>query len=162
PRQPPLVVDFERRSVALAGAGDRFRRQMVDLLELISARLADADRLAAEPRLEMAGRLPLRDLGAGEPGARGHTIRHRVGDELRPALAPQIVGDLGAVGIRDQPAHLVRPLGDRAVDFAGAIDRVRRAALDPAAMDVTRLDETDADVAGDAADRLAPADPAGD
>ena len=69
---------------------------------------------------------------------------------------------LGAVRVGDQPAHLVRPLGDRAVDFAGAIDRVRRAALDPAAMHVARLDETDADVAGDAAHRLAPADDTGD
>ena len=56
----------------------------------------------------------------------------------------------------------MRPLGDRAVDFAGAIDRVRRAPLDPTAMHVTRLDETDADVAGDAAHRLAPADHTGD
>jgi aspartyl/asparaginyl-tRNA synthetase len=35
---------------------------MVDLLEPVAARLADADRLAAEPRLEMADRLVLRDL----------------------------------------------------------------------------------------------------
>src|SRR5437868_4259463 len=54
PRQPPLVVDLERRGVALAGAGDRLGRQMIDLFELIAARLTDADRLAAEPRLEMA------------------------------------------------------------------------------------------------------------
>jgi hypothetical protein len=30
---------------------------MVDLFEPVAARLADADRLAAEPRLEMADRL---------------------------------------------------------------------------------------------------------
>jgi hypothetical protein len=52
----------------------------------------------------------------------------------------------------------MRAVGDRAVDFAGAIDRVRSTALDPAAMDMTRLDKADADVAGDAAHRLAPAD----
>src|SRR3984893_18805961 len=108
---------------------------MVDLFEPIAARLADADRLAAEPRLEMTDRLVLCDLGAGKPGAGRDPVRHRIGDELRPPLAPQIVGDLGAVRIGDQPAHLVRPLGDRAVDFASAINRVRRAPLDPAAMD---------------------------
>src|SRR6202008_953113 len=70
--------------------------------------------------------------------------------------------DLGAVGVADQPAHLVRALGDRAVYFASAIDRVRGTALDTAAMDMARLDEADADVAGDAAHRLAPADDAGD
>jgi hypothetical protein len=102
---------------------------MVDFFQLVAARLADPDRLAAEPRLEMADRLVLRDLRAGKPGASRHPIRHRIGDELRPALAPQIVGDLGAVGIGDQPAHFVRAVGDRAVDFAGAVDRVRRAAL---------------------------------
>jgi hypothetical protein len=52
----------------------------------------------------------------------------------------------------------MRAIGDRAVDFASAVDRVRGTALDPAAMDMTRLDEADAGVAGDAAHRLAPAD----
>src|SRR5271170_7521865 len=130
---------------------------MVDLFEPVAARHADADRLAAEPRLEMADRLVLRDLRAGKPGAGRDAVRHCVGDELRPAFAPQIVGDLGAVGMGDEPAHLVRPLGDRAVDFAGAVDRVRRAALDPTAMDMARLNEANADIAGDAAHRLAPA-----
>jgi aspartyl/asparaginyl-tRNA synthetase len=35
---------------------------MVDLFELVAARLADADRLAAEPRLEMADHFVLREL----------------------------------------------------------------------------------------------------
>ena len=55
---------------------------MVDLFELVASRLADADRLAAEPRLEMADRPVLRDLRAGEPGAGRDPVRHRVGDEL--------------------------------------------------------------------------------
>ena len=80
------------------------------------------------------------------------------GDELGPAFAPQIVGDLGAVGIGDEPTDLMGALGDRAVHFPGAVDGVRRAALDPATMDMAGLDEADADVAGDAAHRLAPAD----
>src|SRR6516165_9405115 len=52
----------------------------------------------------------------------------------------------------------MRAVGDRAVDLAGAVDRMRSAALDPAAMNMARLDQADADVAGDAAHRLAPAD----
>src|SRR6266481_4449451 len=77
-------------------------------------------------------------------------------------LAPEIVGDLGAVGVRDQPAHLVRLLGDVPVHLAGAVDGMRGTALDLAAMDIGGLDQTDADVAGDAAHRLAPADDTGD
>src|SRR5438552_4419989 len=98
------------------------------------------------------------------PGSpvQAETLRHRIGDQLRPAFAPEIVGDLGAVGIGDEPAHLVRPLGDVAVNLAGAINRVRRTALDPAAMDMAGLDETDADVSGDGAHRLAPAGDSGD
>ena len=42
---------------------------MVDLFELVAAGLTDADSLAAEPCLEMADRLVLRDLRAGKPGA---------------------------------------------------------------------------------------------
>ncbi len=135
---------------------------MVDLLELVAERLADADRLAAEPRLEPADPLVLRHRRAGQAGAGGNPVRHRVGHQLRPALAPQIVGRLGAVGERDEPQHLLRPLGDAAMHLAGAVDRVRRAALQPAAMDMAGLDQPDADVAGDAAQHLAPADHLGD
>jgi hypothetical protein len=49
PRQPPLIVSLERFEIALSGAGDRLRREMVDLFELVAAGLTDADRLAAEP-----------------------------------------------------------------------------------------------------------------
>ena len=45
-----------------------------------------------------------------KPGAGGEPVLHRVGDELRPALAPQIVGHLGAVGVGDQPADLLGAL----------------------------------------------------
>jgi hypothetical protein len=62
PRQPPLVAGLECGGVALAGAGDRLRRQMIDLFEPAAARLADAAGLAAELRLEMADRLVLRNL----------------------------------------------------------------------------------------------------
>jgi hypothetical protein len=45
--QPALVIALERRKIAFAGAGDRLRRQMVDLLELLAACLPNADRLSA-------------------------------------------------------------------------------------------------------------------
>jgi hypothetical protein len=56
----------------------------------------------------------------------------------------------------------VRPFGNRAVHFAGTIDRVRGTALDAAAMDMARLDQADADMAGDTSHRLAPADDTSD
>src|SRR6516162_6599608 len=108
---------------------------MIDFFELVTARLTDANGLAAEPRLEVPDRLVLRDLRAGETGAGRNPVRHRVGDQFRPALTPQIVGDLGAVGIGYEPADFMRPLGDRAVHFAGAVDGVRGTALHPPSMD---------------------------
>src|ERR1700733_3943982 len=64
--------------------------------------------------------------------------------------------------MRDQPAYLIRAIGGPAMHFAGAIDRVRRTTFEPAAMNIARLDQADADIAGDAAQHLAPADNPGD
>ena len=47
--QPLGVGDLDRRGITLAGLGYGLRRQMQDLLELIAQRLADADRLGAQP-----------------------------------------------------------------------------------------------------------------
>ena len=80
--EPMGVVLRERPRIALAGAGDRLRRQMTDLLKLIAECLADTDRFAAEPRLEMADRRALRKLRPGEPGTSRNAVGHRVGDEL--------------------------------------------------------------------------------
>ena len=76
------VVLRQSLGIAFARAGDRLRWQMADLLKLIAECLADTDRFAAEPRLEMADCLVLRDLCAGEPGADRDPVRHRIGDEL--------------------------------------------------------------------------------
>ena len=46
-RQPALILGLECFEITLAGAGNRFPRQMIDLFELVAARLADADRPAA-------------------------------------------------------------------------------------------------------------------
>ena len=57
---------------------------------------------------------------------------------------------------------LLGAAGDAAVHLAGAEHGVRLAALAGAAMDVARRRQVDEDGAGDAAERLAPADHAGD
>src|SRR5205085_1723687 len=162
-RADMLLVARQRVAVAFAGAGDDVRRQMADLFELVAERLADADRLAAEACLETADPLVLRHRRARQPGASRDAVRHRVRDELRPALAPEVVGHLRAVGMRDEAVDLLRPFGDAAMHFAGAIDGVAAVdAADAAAMHMAGLDEADADIAGDAAQHLAPPDDLGD
>src|SRR5215472_18134966 len=156
------VIGFGRRLVALARPRDRLWRKMQDVLELIAVRLPDPDRLAADPGGEAADRLVLQHLAAGKAGAGREPVLHRVGDQLGPALAPEIVGDQRAVGKTDQPADFLGALGDAAVHLAGPEHGVRRAALPGAAVDVAGLGQVHADAAGDAAERLAPADDAGD
>src|SRR5712672_2349921 len=160
--QALLVADAHRRLVALARARNRLRRLMQNLLQLIAVRLPDADRFAPEPSGEAADRLALQHLSAGEARAGGESSAHRVGDQFRPALAPQIAGYLGAVGVADQAADFLRPLRDPAVHFAAPKYGVRRSALAGAAVDVARLRQVDRDAAGNAPQRLAPADDAGD
>src|SRR5262245_27732359 len=121
------------------------------LFQLIAVRLSDADRLAAEPRGEPAQRLALQDFTARQAGAGGEPVAHDIGDQLRPALAPEILRHLGAVGIADQAADLLRPRRDAAVHLAGAKHRVRRPALAGAAMDVAGIWQVHRDAAGDAA-----------
>ncbi len=103
----------------------------------------------------------LQHLGAGQPRAGGKPVAHDVGDELRPALPPQVGRDHGAVGGADQPADLLDARRDAAVHLAGAEHGVRLAALAGATMDVAGRGQVDEDGAGDAAERLAPADDAG-
>ena len=118
-----------------------------DLLELIAVRLADADRFAAEPGREAADRLALQHLAAGQAGAGREAVAHDVGDQFRPALAPQIAGDLGAVGVADQAADFLRPWRDAAVHFADAKYGVLGAVLAGAAVDVAGLGQVDRDAA---------------
>src|SRR3984893_14177549 len=157
-----LVAGAHRRLVALARARNRLGRQMQNLLQLIAVRLSDADRFAPEPRGEAADRLALQHLAARQTGAGGEPVAHDVGDQFRPALAPQIAGDLGAVGEADQAADFLRPLRDPAMHFAGAKYGMRRPALAGAAVDVAGLRQVDRDAARNAPKRLAPADDAGD
>ena len=74
----------------------------------------------------------------------------------------RLLVDLGAVGVGDQAADFLGAWRDAAVHFAGAEHGMRRAVLAGAAVDVAGLRQVDGDAAGDAAERLAPADDAGD
>src|SRR5262249_46255776 len=60
------IAGLHRRLVAFAGARDRLRRQVQDLLELVAERLADADRLAAHAGREMPDRIALEHVAAAE------------------------------------------------------------------------------------------------
>jgi len=64
--------------------------------------------------------------------------------------------------VGDQTAHLIRAIGVAAMHLANTINGVRRAALKTAAMDMTRFDQADADIAGDATQYFAPAEDLGD
>src|SRR5262249_25425255 len=86
--QAMIVIGLTGLGVALAGARDRLRRQMHDFLELITERLADADRLAAEPGGEIPDRLVANHVLADHAGAGRKPIAHHIRDELRPALTP--------------------------------------------------------------------------
>src|ERR1700730_12377466 len=157
-----LVAGAHRRLVALARTRNRLGRQMQNLLQLIAVRLPEADRFAAEPGGEAADRLALQHLSTGQARAGGESVAHGVGDQFRPALAPQIAGYLGAVGVTDQTADFFRPLRDPAVDFAGAKYGVRRPTLASAPVDVAGLRQVDGNAARNAPKRLTPADDAGD
>src|SRR3984893_3733639 len=134
---------------------------MQNLFQLIAVRLPDADRFAPEPSGEAADRLALQHLAAGQARAGGESVAHGVGDQFRPALAPQIAGYLGAVGVADQAADFFRPLRDTAVHFAGAKYGMHRTALASAPVDVAWLRQITRNAARNAAKRLAPADDAG-
>src|SRR5450432_1951232 len=101
---------------------------MQDIFQLIADCLSDTDRFAAEPGGEAADRLALQYLSAGQARAGGESVAHDICDQFRPALSPQIAGDLGAIGVADQAANLLGPLRDKAVHFASPEYRVRRAA----------------------------------
>src|SRR5258706_7386267 len=114
-----LVTDAHRRLVALARTRNRLRRQMQNLLQLIAVRLPDADRFAPEPSGETADLLALPHLSAGQARAGGESVGPGVGDQLRPALAPQIAGYLGTVGVAAQAADPFPPFRDPPGRFPG-------------------------------------------
>src|SRR6516165_11464306 len=67
--QPLLVASTHRRVVALARTCNCLRRQMQNLLQLITVRFSYSDCLASEPGREMTDRLALQHLSAGQTRA---------------------------------------------------------------------------------------------
>src|SRR4029077_2919977 len=123
----PVVVDFSLgRRIAFAGTGQGLRIHVADFIEGVAERLPDADRLAAQPVREMTDRVILDHVAADHAGAGRKSVAHNVGDEFRPALAPQIFGHHGTVGIADQLADLLGAVGLAAMYLADAEDRVTR------------------------------------
>ena len=158
-----VLVDLAGRGgIALAGAGDRLRVHVADFVEGVAERLADADRLAAEPGREVPDRVVLDHVAGDHPGAGRQPVAHDVGHELRPAFAPQILGHHRAVRIADETAHFLRPVGNAAMDLADAKDGVARARFTGRASYLARRMQLDSDRTGDRAQGLAPADDAGD
>src|SRR5271169_5310188 len=85
-----MLVDLPGRGwVALASAGNRLRVHVANLVEGVAERLADADRLAAEPGREISDRVVLDHVARDQAGAGRQPIAHDVGNKFRPALAPQ-------------------------------------------------------------------------
>ena len=158
-----MLVDFLlRRRIALAGPRQRLRVQMADFVESVAERLANTDGLTAEPVREMPQRVVLDDFPADQAGAGRKPIAHHVGDQLRPALAPDILRHEGAVGVGEEAANLLGAVGDAAMHFADPEDGVFRAGLAGGALDLTWRVQLDGDRAGNRAQGLAPADDARD
>src|SRR6516164_7373888 len=158
-----VLVDLPGRGrVAFAGAGDRLRVHVADFIKGVAERLTDADRLAAQPGREMADRIVLDHVAGNQPGAGRQTITHDIGDELRPALAPQILGHHRAVGVTDELADFLGPVGDAAVHLANAEYGVARARFAGSPAHLARRVQLYGDRAGDRAQGLAPADDTGD
>src|SRR5215813_3813465 len=96
-----LIAGAHRRFIAFSRARNHLGGQVVDLLKLVAQRLPNTDRFAANARREKTERIIVQHLAGGQPGAGGDPICHRVGHQLRPALAPEISGHLGAICISD-------------------------------------------------------------
>src|SRR6201998_1453230 len=97
---------------------------MGSVVEGITEGLTNADCLAAEPVREMADRIVLDHVAADHAGAGRESVAHHIGDELRPALAPQVFGYHRAVGVTHELADLFGAVGDAAMDLADPAHRV--------------------------------------
>src|SRR6516164_9713841 len=158
-----MLVDFlGRRGVAFTGPGDRLRIHVTDLVKGVAERLANADRLAAQPGREMADRVVLDHVARDHAGASREPVAHHVRDELRPALPPEVFGHHRAVGIADQLANFLGAVGDAAMDFADAEYGMARARLAGRPTHLARRMQLDSNRARDRTQCLAPADDAGD
>ena len=87
---------------------------------------------------------------------------HAVDAQFRPALAPQIVGDLAGIDGADHLAQFLDPRRDSAMHLADPVDLVAGRVLGAGAADFAGRIEFGRQDRGDRADRPAPADDAGD
>src|SRR6185436_17218656 len=115
---------------------------------------ADARGLRAEVDRDRAADFARRDLEPAEAGHRQDGIAHGVLAELRPALAPQIVGGVRAVDDLEHLRELLHARRDLAIVLAGAEHDVPGAAAATfhAALDRAGLPHGDADARHDQTD----------
>jgi hypothetical protein len=90
------------------------------------------------------------------------TVGHAVDTQLGPAFAPQIGRRLDTVDGADHVGQFFDPLGDAAMNLADAVHLVGGRALCRGAAHPSRRVEFGTEQSGDDADRLVPADDAGD
>ena len=153
----------------LQGAAVAFRRTRKllrvlagDVLEFVALRLAYPHRLTAELDDELADAIVLAHRVAAEPRRSRHTVMHAVDAELRPAFAPEVVGDPAGVDCADHRAQFLDPRGHSAVHLADPVDLVPWRVFRAGAADLAGGVKLGREQRGDRADRLAPADDAGD
>src|SRR3954469_2589111 len=157
-RDQRALYGVERLPIAFGGARQLLGLQAADLLELVAERLADPHAFAGERDLEAPDALVAEARGRGETGRGGYAVAHAVLYQLRPALAPEIGGSLGAVDAAEPFDQLLDARGDAPVRLADAEHGVLLATLGDGAADSTRFVHVDRDERGDHADHAAPAD----
>src|ERR1044071_2505965 len=160
-RQHQALDLVERGAVAFRGARQRVGILAGDVLELVAERLADPNPLAAQFDDDLADAVVLAHRVAGEAARSRDPVMHAVDAELRPALAPQVVGHFAGVDGADHRAQFLDPLGYAAVHLADPIDLVPRRVFRTGAADLPRRVKLGRPDRGDGADRLAPADDGG-
>src|SRR5205823_514991 len=133
-----------------------------DVLELVAERLADPHPLAAELDDDLADALVLAHRVAGQAARRRDAVMHAVDAQLRPALAPEVVGDLAGIDGADHRPQLLDPLGHPAMHLADPVDLVPGRVFGAGAADLARRVKLGRQDRGDRADGLAPADDSGD
>src|SRR6202035_2800944 len=125
----------EGGAVAFRSARQLFGVLAGDALEPVAERLANPHPFAAELDDDPPDALVLADVVAGQPARRRDAVVHAVDAQLRPALAPQIVGHLAGVDGADHRAEFLDPPGDAAMHLADPVDLVARRVLRAGAAD---------------------------
>src|SRR6185503_7256321 len=144
-----LVVD-----VALVGGRPLLGGVAVELGNLVAERQSHAGRLRPEVDRDGAADFARGDLERAEARHGLHGVARRVGAELRPALAPEVIGRQGAVDDREHLGDFLRARRDATVVFAHAEDVVAGAlTLLGAALDLPGLPQRHADLRHDETER---------